>query len=99
MRQVHFDAFSIVGQVCRLLLPCYTDDWISQGNLTCRKWQLTDLRCLWPLKPAPTATLGTTSPAEIHFTNKATQACETQSSGKVENDELAQESEFPTFTA
>lgn len=82
-RWVHFDAFSTVGQVSRLLLPRYTDDCISQGNLTCRRWRLTDLRFLRPGKPAPTATPHAESPTEIHFTNKATQACETQGRGKV----------------
>lgn len=42
-RQGHLGSFSTEGQVSRLLLACHPDDRISQGNLTCRKWQLADL--------------------------------------------------------
>ena len=42
-RQGHLGASSSVGQVSRLLLACHTDDGISRGNLTWRKWELADL--------------------------------------------------------
>lgn len=98
-RWAHFDAFSTVGQVSRLLLPHYTDDWISQGNLTCRRWQLTDLRFVWPRKPAPTLPQALRHQLNYILEIQPHGLVKHKAGGRGRNYKLVQGSDFPTLRA